>query len=84
MTATEVETTVREVMGLLLEPAELHEGNITRAETPSWDSLKHVELVFAVEDACQVSLESSDLGELDSLDGIVAAVRTRLQSSAEA
>lgn len=80
---TDVEATVREVMGLLLEPAELHAGNITRAETPSWDSLKHVELVFAVEDACQVSLESSDLGELDSLADIVTAVRTRLASPAE-
>ncbi|WP_116449861.1 acyl carrier protein [Blastococcus litoris] len=80
---TDVEATVREVMGLLFPPAELHVGNIKRADTPSWDSLKHVELVFAVEDACQVSLESSDLGELDSLDGIVTAVRMRLRSPAE-
>jgi acyl carrier protein len=83
MTTTDVEATVREVMGLLFEPGELHEGNVTRADTPSWDSLKHVELVFAVEDACQVSLEESDLGELDSLDDIVAAVRARLRSPAE-
>ena len=80
---TDVEATVREVMGLLFQPAELHAGNIERATTPSWDSLKHVELVFAVEDACQVSLESSDLGELDSLDGIVTAVRMRLRGPAE-
>lgn len=80
---TDVEARVREVMGLLFEPTEVHAGNITRAETPSWDSLKHVELVFAVEDACEVSLEASDLGELDSLDDIVEAVRARLRSPAE-
>jgi acyl carrier protein len=83
MTTTEVEAAVREAMGLILAPAELHAGNITRAETPSWDSLKHVELVFTVEDACQVSLESCDLGELDTLVDIVEAVRTRLPSSTD-
>lgn len=83
MTRAEIEATVREAMALLLEPAELHPGNITRAGTPSWDSLKHVELVFAVEDACQVSLESAELGELDSLDGIVAAVRAQRPGQAD-
>jgi acyl carrier protein len=80
MTTAEVEAAVREAMSLVLEPSELHDGDIIRAETPSWDSLKHVELVFTVEDACQVSLESSGLGELDSLADIVAAVRAQLPS----
>lgn len=82
MTA-EVEAMVREVMGLLLEPGELHAGNIERRATPSWDSLKHVELVFVIEDTLQVSLESSELGELDSLDSIVAAIRMRLRDPAD-
>ena len=81
MTTTEVEAAVREQMDIIIEPAELHAGNIVRAESHSRDSFKHVELVFTVEDACQVSLESYELGELDSLVDIVAAVRTQLTSS---
>lgn len=48
--------------------------NLQRAEIAAWDSLKHVELVFALEDEYQVRIPEHLFAQLDSLDAIVAVV----------
>jgi acyl carrier protein len=40
----------------------------------SRDSLEHIELLFSLEDACDVKFDTEELAQLDSLDAIVAAV----------
>jgi acyl carrier protein len=47
---------------------------VYRASTPSWVSLKHIELVFSLEDACDVKFDGEERSQLDSLDAIVTAV----------
>lgn len=82
MTESEVDAVVREAMELVLERAVAPTGEVARADVAEWDSLKHVELVVTVEDACQVDLGGHALGELHTLTGIVAAVRAQLTGSA--
>ncbi len=53
--------------------------NPTRDEEPEWDSIKHVEIVFSIEDAFKVRFNDDELPALDSLDGIVACLEKHLQ-----
>lgn len=46
-----------------------------RDEIPQWDSLKHVALLYAVEDACSVRFDASEIAHLDSTSAIADAVR---------
>jgi len=45
--------------------------------TPQWDSLRHIEVIFAVEDATGVQFDEAELGELTSVGRIVAAVQAK-------
>lgn len=45
--------------------------------TPQWDSLRHIEVIFAVEDATGVQFDEEELGELDSVARIVAAIQAK-------
>lgn len=70
---TSTSEVVREVMSLVLGVSP--ESDTTkRSDLPQWDSLKHVELVFALEDACGVEFGPDELTSLDSLDAIVSHV----------
>jgi acyl carrier protein len=62
------------VIGRAIGPAE----NPTRDGEPKWDSLKHVEIIFSVEDAFKVRFDDDELAELDSLDAIVACLEKHL------
>jgi len=50
---------------------------ITRENTDGWDSLKHVELLFAIEDEFEVEFDEHEQGELDSVPKIVALLRAK-------
>ena len=45
--------------------------------TPQWDSLRHIEVIFAVEDATGVQFDEAELSELNSVARIVAAVQAK-------
>ena len=45
--------------------------------TPQWDSLRHIELIFAVEDACAVQFDKDELADLTSVASLIAAVQRR-------
>jgi acyl carrier protein len=42
-----------------------------RADVPAWDSLKHIEVVFAIEDELELQFTEDELGQLDSVAAIV-------------
>ncbi len=42
-----------------------------RADLPAWDSLKHIELVFAIEDELELQFSEDELGQLDSVAAII-------------
>lgn len=49
----------------------------TRENTETWDSLKHVELIFALEDEFCVEFSSEELSELNSVMQIAALIRAK-------
>ena len=44
---------------------------VRRDEQPDWDSLKHIELVFALEDALGVRFGTDEIGEITDVASIV-------------
>lgn len=46
----------------------------SRQNTPQWDSLKHIAIVFAVEDELNVQFLEDELATLDNAEKIVDAV----------
>lgn len=72
---TEIEAVICEITGLILGRTVAFEDHVSQDNEPSWDSLKHVELVIAVEDDLEVRFDEDELAELTSVDRLVAAVR---------
>lgn len=75
MSVVEIDLTVREVAALVLGRAIAPGEAVSRATEEAWDSLKHVELLFAVEDATGVRFEQDELAELNDVDSIVTSVQ---------
>jgi acyl carrier protein len=74
MQRSEITRTVVEVLGVVLKrPLDANQDH-QRAQTPGWDSLKHVEIIFALEDALSVEFAEDELVSLDSVSRIVDAV----------
>jgi acyl carrier protein len=48
--------------------------NFSRANSSEWDSLKHVEIMFALEDRFNVRFDEVDLEKLDSVEKIAARI----------
>ena len=55
---------------LLKEPIELMNEETSPRNTRSWDSLKHLELVMAIEGAYSVQFSMPEIVGLNSLGGI--------------
>lgn len=45
-----------------------------REDEPKWDSLKHVALIFAIEEEFEIQLDEQQMESIDSLRSIVEAV----------
>jgi acyl carrier protein len=72
MSRPEVQTRVLELLATVLKtPVEA--GAATQT-LPAWDSLRHIEVIFAVEDAFGVQFPEETLGELTSVERVVDAV----------
>lgn len=54
---------------------EVH-ADSSRENTPQWDSLKHVELVFAIEDELGLQFSEEQLASLHSIAALVAAAES--------
>ena len=62
------------LLGTLLGRGLATTDQVLRTAEPRWDSLKHLELVFALEDLFEIRLDPAEMAGLDSLEHIVAAV----------
>jgi acyl carrier protein len=67
------ELRVRDIMTTIL--GEIPEGDFMRSDVPTWDSLKHMQMVFALEDSFDCQFTEDQIPELDSLGKIVEALR---------
>ena len=55
-------------------------GELRRSDIGEWDSLKHVEIVFALEDEFGVQFDESEFAAMDSPAAIAALLRPRLEA----
>lgn len=74
MTRDEMEIRVSEVLELVLKVRIRPGEPLLRPETPEWDSLNHVEIVYAVEESLEVAFSEAEISALDSSRAIVDAV----------
>lgn len=77
-TATEVNGRIREVMAGILEldPAGIGTG-FGRDDAPGWDSLNHLRLVSALEEAFGIRFTMREVGELDGFEAIRRKISER-------
>jgi len=75
-----VDQAVREIVSSVLDrpidPAE----EIVRDTEPKWDSLKHIELMFALEERFEIQFTQEELAGLDRISAVVDRVMVYLAS----
>ena len=76
MTEKSIETSVRELLELVLEISVPDGAPVSRDSEIAWTSLKHVELIFALEDAFNVRFSEKELPTLNSLSSFVFALKS--------
>jgi acyl carrier protein len=73
----QIERVVRAVLATLLKRQFEAGADITRTNTAGWDSLKHMEIMFALEDEFNTEFTEDELAKLDSFTKIVDAVQAK-------
>jgi len=78
--AGEIELEVRSLVAAALKLPAPAQAPIAREACAAWDSLKHVEIVFALEDRFGVQFDEDEFPRLDSTSAIADMVAARLGS----
>ena len=68
---------VHRLLGFILRRPIADDENPSRATEPGWDSLKHVELVFLIEDHFGMRFLKQEIATLEDARGIEAVVEAR-------
>jgi acyl carrier protein len=71
----ELESDVRDLVARVLRLPEPYPDRLMRSALPQWDSLKHMEIVFALEDRYGVCFDESEFATLRAPAEIAAALR---------
>lgn len=66
--------TLAEILTMILERPVAPGENVRREDEAKWDSLKHLEIVFAAEAAFGVSFSAEEIAELQDVAGLKAKV----------
>ena len=72
---------VRRLLGMILERPVSSEENPSRASELKWDSLKHVELVFLLEDHFGAQFTPEDLSQMSDVHEITRILQNRLTAT---
>ncbi len=78
ITVNAVEPEVRRLLSLVLHRPVGESDEVSRAAEPAWDSLKHVEIVFLMEDHFGVRFSEPDLNGIESASDLARIVKTKL------
>jgi len=78
LTVNTVEPEVRRLLTLILHRPAGETEEILRAAEPAWDSLKHVEIVFLMEDHFGIRFTEPDLNGIESASDIARIVKSKL------
>ena len=76
--ANKVIQVVSDTLGI---PASNIDSGFSRLSHPDWDSMKHVELVIALETKFGFRLQGEEVGRMNSFDQIHSLIQTKLSSS---
>jgi acyl carrier protein len=74
MTHGEIQSRVHEVLTLVLRLSSSPQEPVLRADVPVWDSLSHVEIIYAIEESLEVTFTEEEMAALDGSAAIVTAV----------
>lgn len=79
-TSIDVDARIREVMSEILEvePGAIRDG-FQRDDAPGWDSLNHLRLVSALEEAFRIKFTMKEVGEMDRYETVRQMISSRLQ-----
>lgn len=79
MSSSEVDRQVREVMAGVfdVDPETIGEG-FRRDDAPAWDSMNHLRLISALEEAFGIRFTMKEVGEIESFDHLRQRVAERL------
>lgn len=69
MDRKQIESLVTKILSTVLK-CEVN-SETSRKNTSQWDSLKHIEVIFAIEDELGFSFTEEELSQLDSVNHIV-------------
>lgn len=69
-----VDETLAEILSLVLERPIAPGEDLRREDEARWDSLKHLEIIFATEAAFGVSFSAEEIGEVMSIADLRAKV----------
>ena len=72
------EADVRRLLRTILRQPSQDDTELRREILDAWDSLKHMEIVFALEDRYGVRFDESEFSTLDTSAAITAALHRRL------
>jgi acyl carrier protein len=77
VTRSEVETTVRDIFEVVLKrPIDASE-TLSREAAGDWDSVRHIELLFMLEEEFGITFDEDEMAELQSFGEIVDSVLAR-------
>ena len=72
-----LQTEVRRLLGLVLRRRIGEQENPSRSTEPAWDSLKHVEFVFLVEDHFGLRFTEEEMAGFDGVEQMVRVLEAR-------
>lgn len=80
MNQEDMKNRIRKTISLGLAISIPENDDFTRSEHPEWDSLKHVEIIFLLEDEFGIQFEEEDFSKLDSVNHIYSLVVKYLEA----
>jgi acyl carrier protein len=81
MSSSEVDRQIREVMaGVLDVDAEALDDGFRRDDASAWDSMNHLRLISALEEAFGIRFTMKEVGEMESFGDVRQRVAERLQA----
>jgi acyl carrier protein len=79
MQTENIDHRVRSTLSLALGIEVSSTGSFARRDNPVWDSLKHVEVIFMLEDEFGMQFAEEEFARLNSAEDIVKLVESRLE-----
>jgi acyl carrier protein len=77
MTRSQIQGAVAELLSLSVGRQIALTESVTRDSEPAWDSLKHVELIFMLEERFGVQFSEEEMASLRSSDDIVHLIEEK-------